>query len=102
MTPNERMNRCLERQQEEKAEKERLMQTPTNRRLKYTAIGVMGVGICLLLSMIIWFDEISPRTQLFMRGCVGVIALIFVIICAILLYRVNSQYLNNRHGNNRS
>ena len=102
MTPYERMNRRLERQREEKAEKERLMQTPANRRLKWTAIGIMGVGICLLLSMIIWFDEITPRTQLFMRGCVGVIALIFVILCAILLYRVNSQYLKNSHNKNRS
>lgn len=93
--------RYFERRNEERAERERIAQTPANRRLKNSAIGIMAVGICLLLSMIIWFDDIPLRTQFFMRGCVGVIAIAFVILVAVYLYRINSQFFKDRHNKNR-
>lgn len=44
--------------------------------------------------MIIFVKDIAPGVMLFMRGCVGLGAIIFVVICAILLYRVNSEYIH--------
>lgn len=66
------------------------------RPLKYSALAIVGIAIAALFAMIIWIDDIPPRTMLFVRGCVGVCALIFVILVAILTYRVYSEYFRNQ------
>lgn len=72
---------------------DRLYNTPVNLRLRYIAIGIIGAVIALQLAMVIWLDDISPKAMLFMRGCVGLGAIIFVILITILAYRVVSTYL---------
>lgn len=69
---------------------------PANQRLKYIAIGIISIVITLQLAMIIWMDSIAKKTMLFMRGCVGFGAIIFVIVCAILFYRVYNAYLHDK------
>lgn len=66
-----------------------LYRTPANKKLKYWALASIGVSIVLMLAMIIWMDDIGYRWMMFMRGCAGVFALIFVALCGILVYRVN-------------
>lgn len=74
----------------------RLYNAPENRRLKYAAMAVIGVVIILLLSMVVWFDDISPKAMLIMRGCAGLGAIIFVVLVGILTYRVNKQHISGR------
>lgn len=75
---------------------EKYYRLPANRRLKYIALGVISVVVVLQAVMIIWMNDISVRQMLIMRGCVGAGALVFVIVCAILLYRVYNAYLHDK------
>lgn len=77
----------------------KLYNTPVNRRLKYCALTAISISMVLMLIMIIWMDNISYTGFLFMRGCVGLGAIVFVILCACLIYRVNRDYINKRHNN---
>lgn len=81
-----------------KEELNRLYNTPENRPLKYTALGVITVVIIILLYLIFRIDEISLRTMLLLRACAGAGALIFVVLVGVLTYRVNKQYIKNRNG----
>lgn len=81
---------------EERKIKEELYNTPANLRLKHIAFAVMAVVFILFAAMIIWFDDIPPKIHLFMRGCAGLGATIFVILAGILVYRVNSGYVKRK------
>lgn len=87
------MNKLLQ----ERESINKLFNAPEYRCMKYVALSVISICITLLLSMIIWIDDISPKAMLFMRGCAGLCALVFIIIFGILVYRVNAQYIKNRH-----
>ena len=77
----------------------KLYNTPSYLRLKRIALCVIGVAIALMISSIFLMDRISWQLLSFMRGCVGLLAIIFVIIAAILVYRVNSAYFSQiRHN----
>lgn len=69
-----------------------LYKTPANRRLKYIAMGVISIAIMLMIVMIIFLDRFSLRAMLWMRGTVGVATIIFVILYAVLVYRVYREY----------
>ena len=43
--------------------------------------------------MIFLVDKVSWQLWHFMRGCAGVLAIIFVIIVTALVYRVNRDYI---------
>ena len=43
--------------------------------------------------MIFLVDKVSWQLWYFMRGCAGVLAIIFVIIVTALVYRVNHDYI---------
>lgn len=96
------MRRHLEKREQQRAELEKLYQTSANLRLKYSALGVMAIGFVLLLIMIFCVDHLSHTTVLIMRGCVGLCAIVFFILCAILIYRVNSSYWRNRNTGKKS
>lgn len=72
------MNKYLQ----EREEINRRYNMPENRRLKYAAMIVIGIVIILILSMIIWMDKIPYEGILIMRGCVGLGAIIFVLLVA--------------------
>ena len=76
-----------------KEETDRLYRTRVNRRLKYIAMTVIVIAILLLFATIFLHDSISWTTMMFMRGCAGVCAIVFVILVGILVYRVNSAYI---------
>lgn len=82
---------------QERAELNRLYNVSTNKRLKYSAMVVIAITIALMLSMIIWMDNLSETSILIMRGCAGLGAIIFVVLVGILTYRVNSQHFQNRN-----
>ena len=69
-----------------------LYNAPANLRLKRMALCVVGVAIAILISMIFLVDKVSWQLLYFMRGCAGVLAIVFVVIVAILVYRVNRAY----------
>ncbi len=75
----------------------RLYDAPENRRLKHAALAVITVVVILLLSMVIWLEDISSKTMLIMRGCAGLGAIVFVALVGVLSYRVNKRHLDN-HG----
>ncbi len=77
----------------DKEELKRLCNTPANLRLKHIALCVIGVAIAILISMIFLVDKVSWQLLYFMRGCAGVLAIVFVVIVAILVYRVNRAYI---------
>lgn len=82
---------------QERAELNRLYNVSTNKRLKYSAMVVIAITIALMLSMIIWMDDLSETSIQIMRGCAGLGAIIFVVLVGILTYRVNSQHIQNRN-----
>ena len=70
-----------------------LYNAPANLRLMRMALCVVGVAIAILISMIFLVDKVSWQLLYFMRGCAGVLAIVFVVIVAILVYRVNRAYI---------
>ena len=74
-------------------ELKRLYNTPENLRLKRIALCVIGAAIAILISMIFLVDKVSWQLCYFMRGCAGVLAIIFVIIVTVLVYPVNREYI---------
>ncbi len=68
----------------------------TNLRLKYAAVTSITIAIILMAIMAICLDSISAGMLLVMRGCAGLFAIIFVVLVAILVYRVNASYLRDK------
>lgn len=78
-------------------EREKYYREKTNTRLKYVALISIGISIILLLTMALGFVDYNNTTAiLFMRGCAGLFALIFVVLVAIIVYRVNVSYFNDK------
>ncbi len=78
-----------------------LYNAPANLRLKRMALCVVGVAIAILISMIFLVDKVSWELLYFMRGCAGVLAIVFVVIVAILVYRVNRAYITGDKSGKR-
>ena len=67
-----------------------------NLRLKYTAL--ISIALSIILILIIAFGQISGiYARLFLQGCAGLFALIFVVLTGIIVYRVNTTYLNDKY-----
>lgn len=74
-----------------------------NLRLKYAALASIAISIMLLL--ILAFGSVDRNnTDLIsvMRGCAGLFAIVFAVLVGILVYRVNSAYLNDKFDRNNS
>lgn len=80
--------------------KEKYYNETGNIRLKYAAVISIGISIIIITIMIFGLDSIPIKVQLFMRGCVGLSALVFVILVAIREYRVNVSYFKDRPKRN--
>lgn len=65
---------------------------PANKRLYCITIGIASIAFILSFAMVIWFNDIPSKGVLFMRGCVGLCAIITVIFAGIFFYRVFSEY----------
>lgn len=93
------MFRSLEKRYEEKAEVNKIAQSPANRKLKYAAL-LFGVsGIILLIIMILGLETFSLTAFLVLRGCVGLFAILFVVFVAIYWYRVYYSYFKQKSNN---
>ena len=78
-------------------EREKYYREKTNIKLKYAALISIGISILLLLTIAFGFVDYKNTTAiLFMRGCAGLFALIFVVLVAIVVYRVNVSYFNDK------
>lgn len=89
------MTRNLRNKEQRQNEIDKLYQTGANLRLKYAALGVVGVACILMLILAFCMDFISFGITLFLKGCVGLCAIAFVIMVAILVYRVHRDYFRN-------
>lgn len=96
----ENQERLLNNNFKQKEESRKISQEPSCLRLKYTAIAIMSVGIIMQFVMLIWFDQLSYKAILWMRGLVGLCAILFVILVAVLLYLINNKSIRRRYGNN--
>ena len=85
----------------DREELKKLYNTPVNLRLKHIALCVIGVAIAIMISMIFFVDRVSWQLWYFMRECAGVLAIIFVIIVTILVYRVNRAYITGDRRNKK-
>ncbi|WP_300550071.1 hypothetical protein [uncultured Bacteroides sp.] len=83
----------------DREEIKKIYNTPANLRLKRIALCAIGAAIAILISMIFLVDKVSWQLLYFMRGCAGVLTIIFVIIVTILVYRVNSAYITGGRRN---
>ena len=72
----------------------KLYNTPANLRLKHIALCVIGVAIVIMISLVFLVDKVSWRVLYILRGVAGVLAIAFVIIVAVLVYRVNRSYIS--------
>lgn len=91
------MLRQLEKIEEEKEELNKIAQSQANKKLKYLALSLISVGIVLLLIMIVFYEKLSRESILIMRGFVGVLAIFFVIIVTIYLYRIHTEFQKQRY-----
>lgn len=85
----------------DREELKKIYNKPANLRLKHIVLCVIGVAITLLISMIFLMDNVSWQLWYFMRGCAGVLAIIFVIIVTVLVYRVNRAYITGDRRNKK-
>lgn len=69
---------------------------PKYRIWKYLIIGDGITLILLILATIIWMDSLAWQTVMVLRGCAGVLGIIFVVIAAIYCYVVYKDYIANR------
>lgn len=83
---------------EQKKEIERLFNAPKYRALKLSAFIIGCLDVAALLAVVILFDDISDQAKQIIKGCVGVGAIIFVVLVAILTYKVYSDYFRNRYN----
>lgn len=72
----------------------RLYNAPANLRLKHIALCVIGAAIAIMISLVFLVDKVSWRVLYILRGVAGVLAIAFVIIVAVLVYRVNRLYIS--------
>ncbi|MDE5822389.1 MAG: hypothetical protein K2H63_07905 [Paramuribaculum sp.] len=72
----------------------KLYNTPANLRLKHIALCVIGAAIVIMISLVFLVDKVSWRVLYILRGVAGVLAIAFVIIVAVLVYRVNRSYIS--------
>lgn len=79
----------------------KLYNTSANLRLKRIALCAIGVAIAIMVSMIFLVDKVSWQLLYFLRGCAGVLAIVFVIMVAVLVYRVNSAYISEGRNSKR-
>lgn len=77
-------------------ELKKLYNKPANRKLKYCAVVAISVTIALMLAMLICMEQLSYRSLLLMRGFAGLFAIVFVVLCGVLVYRVNREYINSK------
>ena len=95
------MFRSIEDIYKEKEEKEKIAQLPSIRKLKYLAMGAIGVTISLLLINLIWIATLSRTALLAIRGSAGVFAIIFLIIVGIYMHKINTTYNKQLFRNNK-
>ena len=95
------MFRPLEDIYKEKEDKEKIAQLSSNKKLKYLAIGTGVVTIAILIVILACYDILSLVMMLVLRGCVGLCAIIFVIIIAIYCYRLNVTYSNEKYKSDK-
>lgn len=74
-------------------ELKKLYNKPANRRLKRCALVAISITIILMLAMLIWMEHLSYSRLLLMKGFAGLFAIIFAVLYAALVYRVNREYL---------
>ncbi len=74
----------------------RLFNAPKYRVLKYSALAVIGIVIATQIALIIWMDQIPFHTMQIIRGCIGLGAIIFVILVTILAYKVYAEYFRSK------
>lgn len=71
--------------------------------MKYAALISIGISIILLLIMTFGFvDFENSAALLFMRGCAGLFAIIFVVLVGILVYRVNTSFFKDKANSKRN
>lgn len=68
----------------------------TNKRLKYIALASVSVTIMLKVLMVFCLDSLSMRSLLFMRGCAGLFAIVFIVLVATIVYRANVAYFKDK------
>lgn len=90
------MANYFEKKEEQRRELEKYYREKSNRRLKYAALASISVSIILLLIMAFRVADIPTAVMLFMRGCAGLFALVFVVLVAILVYSVNVSYFRDK------
>lgn len=69
----------------------------SNRGLRYTAYALAAVMIGLYAVLIVWMDSLSYIATHLLRGCIGLLAISFVIICGILMYRVYTGFIADKY-----
>ena len=96
------MSNYFEERKRFQLDREEYYYEKTNVRLKYAAFISIGISLILMLVMIfglVDFDNIT--VLLFMRGCAGLFALIFIVLAGILVYRVNTAYFEDKANSKR-
>lgn len=80
----------------DREEFDRIARMPANRKYRNIAMACIVAGILLMLVAIVGIDTFSLKTIMFLRGCAGVCAVLFIIFVAVYLYRVYSMIFKGK------
>ncbi len=75
---------------------------PKYRIWKYLIFADATALILLILTTIIWMNGLSWQAVMIMRGCAGVLGIIFIALGAIYCYLVYKDYIRHRFNPRRN
>lgn len=90
------MANFIENNERRRREFRRYYNERTNKRLKYMALASISAAIILMVIMVFNLNSLSMRSLLFMRGCVGLLAIVFIVLVATIVYRANVAYFKDK------
>lgn len=91
------MANYFEKKERHRKELEKYYKEKSNLRLKYMAVSSAIVSIILMLIMAFGVVDNSNTTLfLLMRGFAGIFTIIFVVLVAVIVYRVNVSYFRDK------
>lgn len=90
------MANFIENNEQRRREFRRYYNERTNKRLKYIALASISAAIILMVIMVFSLDSLSMRSLLFMRGCAGLFAIVFIVLAATIVYRANVSYFKDK------
>lgn len=88
----------IRRRQRVNAEMQKYYHEKGNLQLKHASLASAAAAVSLMLLMIVFMDRLSVTLLLVLRGCVGLLAITFVVLLGVMVYRTHKSYLRDKYA----